>query len=69
MVALLSLAEADPPESRSPDIEMTASQFAGAHWVAAFLAGRTIDAEAPPSEAGETREIGDPILHAEMTPA
>ena len=32
MVALLSLAEADPRESRSTDIEMTASQFAGAHW-------------------------------------
>ena len=31
MVALLSLAEADPPESRSTDIEMTAPQLAGAH--------------------------------------
>jgi hypothetical protein len=70
MVALLSLAEADPRESRSTDIEMTASQFAGAHWVAAFLAGRTFDTEAPPSEAGESpRELDDPIPHAETAPA
>jgi hypothetical protein len=69
MVALLSLAEADPRESRSTDIEMTASQFAGAHWVAAFLAGRTIDTEAPPSEAGESpRELDDPILMQKRRP-
>ena len=40
---ILSLAEPDPPESRNTDIEMTASQFAAAHWVAEFLARRTID--------------------------
>ena len=69
MVALLSLAEADPPESRSTDIEITASQLAGAHWVAEFLARRTIEMATPPSEAGEARELGDPIPHVEMAPA
>jgi hypothetical protein len=68
MFALMSLAEADPPESRSTDIEMNASQLAGAHWVAEFLARRTIEMATPPSEAGETREFCDPIHHAEMAP-
>jgi hypothetical protein len=55
LTPIVSLAEADPLESRNTDIEMTASQFAGAHWVAAFLARRTIDMATPPSEAGVTR--------------
>jgi hypothetical protein len=66
---ILSLAEPDPPESRNTDIEMTASQFAAAHWVAEFLARRTIDTETPPSAEGETCELCDPIPHEEMAPA
>jgi hypothetical protein len=65
----VSLAEADPPESRNTDTEMTPSPFAAAHWVAEFLGSRTIVTETPPSAEGETRELGDPIPYAEMAPA
>ena len=64
-----SMAEADPPESRNTGIELTAPQFAAAHWVAEFLARRTIDTETPPSEAGETCALGDPIPLEDMAPA
>ena len=69
LTTILSMAEADPPESRNTDIEMTAPQFAAAHWVAEVLARRTIDTETPPSDEGETRELGDPIPLEEMAPA
>ena len=69
LTTILSMAEADPPESRNTDIEMTAPQFAAAHWLAEVLARRTIDTATPPSEAGETCELGDPIPDAEMAPA
>ena len=52
LTTILSMAEADPPESRNTDIEMTAPQFAAAHWLAEVLARRTIDTETPPSAAG-----------------
>jgi hypothetical protein len=64
----LSLAEADPPESRNTDIETIPSHFAAAHWLAEVLARRTIDTETPPSAAGETCELCDPIPHGEMAP-
>ena len=64
-----SMAEADPSGPRNIDIEMTASQFAAAHWVAEVLARRTIDTETPPSAEGETCELCDPIPHEEMAPA
>ena len=64
-----SMAEADPPELRNTDIEMTAPQFAAAHWLAEVLGRHTIDTETPPSEAGETRELGDPIPLEDMAPA
>jgi hypothetical protein len=69
MFALTTMAEADPPEPRNTGIEMTAPQFAAAHWLAEVLARRTIDTETPPSEAGETRERGDPIPLEDMAPA
>jgi hypothetical protein len=69
LTTILSMAEADPPESRNTGIELTASQFAAAHWVAEVLARRTIDTETPPSAESETCELGDPIPHAEMVPA
>jgi hypothetical protein len=69
LTTILSMAEADPPESRNTDIEMTAPQFAAAHWLAEVLGRRTIDTATPPSEAGETCELGDPIPLEEMAPA
>ena len=69
LTTILSMAEADPPESRNTDIELTASQFAAVHWVAEFLGRRTINTATPPSEAGETRELGDSIPHEELAPA
>ncbi len=66
---ILSMAEADPPESRNTDIEMTASQFAAAGWLAEFLARRTIDTSSQTSAARETHELNDPIAHEEMAPA
>jgi hypothetical protein len=69
LTTILSMAEADPPESRNTGIELTASQFAAAHWVAEVLARRTIVAATPPSAAGETCELGDPIPQEEMAPA
>ena len=69
LTTILSMAEADPPESRNTGIELTAPQFAAAHWLAEVLARRTIDTATPPSEAGETCELGDPIPDAEMAPA
>jgi hypothetical protein len=65
---ILSLAEADPSESRNTDIEMTPSHFAAAHWVAEFLGSRTIDTSTPPSAEGETCELRDPMPHGEMAP-
>ena len=41
LTTILSMAEADPPESRNTDIELTAPQFAAAHWAAEFLGSRT----------------------------
>jgi hypothetical protein len=64
-----SMAEADPSGPRNTDIEMTAPQFAAAHWVAEVLGRRTIDTETPPSEAGETCALGDPIPLEDMAPA
>ena len=61
LTTILSMAEADPPELRNTGIEMTAPQFAAAHWLAEVLARRTIDPATPPSEAGETCALGDPI--------
>ena len=69
LTTILSMAEADPPESRNTDIEMTAPQFAAAHWLAEVLGRRTIDTAASPSAAGETCELGDPIAHQELAPA
>jgi hypothetical protein len=69
LTRILSLAETDPSESRNTDIEMTPSQFAAAHWVAEFLGSRTIDTATPPSAAGETCELSDPIPVEEMAPA
>jgi hypothetical protein len=69
LTTTLSMAEADPSESRNTDIEMTAAHFAAAHWVAEFLARRTIDTSTPPSAAGETCELSDSIPDAEMAPA
>lgn len=69
LTTILSMAEADPPESRNNDIETTASHFAAAHWLAEVLARRTIDTETPPSAESETCELGDPIPDAEMAPA
>lgn len=69
LTTILSMAEADPPESRNTDIELTAPQFAAAHWVAEFLGSRTIDTETPPSAEGETSELGDPIPLEDMAPA
>jgi hypothetical protein len=63
------MAEADPPEARNTGIELTAPQFAAAHWVAEVLGRRTIDTATPPSAEGETCEIGGPIPDAEMAPA
>ncbi|MGB6197882.1 MAG: hypothetical protein WBF49_16305 [Methyloceanibacter sp.] len=50
-----SMAEADPSGPRNIDIEMTASQFAAAHWVAEVLARRTIDTETPFSRRRDLR--------------
>ena len=69
LTTILSMAEADPPGSRNTDIEMTAPQFAAAHWVAEVLGRRTINTATPPSEVGETRELGDPIPLEDMAPA
>jgi hypothetical protein len=69
LTTILSMAEADPSGPRNTDIEMTAPQFAAAHWVAEVLGRRTIDTETPPSAEGETRELGDPIPLEEMAPA
>ncbi len=69
LTTIPSMAEADPPEPRNTDIEMTEPHFAAAHWLAEVLARRTIDTETPPSAEGETRELCDPIPHAEMAPA
>ena len=69
LTTILSMAEAEPPELRNTDIEMTAQQFAAAHWVAEVLARRTIDPATSPSEAGETRELGDLIPLEDMVPA
>ena len=69
LTTILSMAEADPPESRNTDIELTAPQFAAAHWLAEVLGRRTIDTEAPAAAADETCALGDPIPDAEMAPA
>jgi hypothetical protein len=69
LTRILSLAEADPPESRNTDIEMTPSQFAAAHWVAEVLGRRTIDTATQPSAAGETCELSNPLPVGEMAPA
>ena len=69
LTTILSMAAANPPESRNTDIELTASQFAAAHWVAEFLARRTLDTATPPSEAGEACKLGDPIPHEVLAPA
>ena len=69
LTTILSMAEADPPESRNTDIEMTASQFAAAHWVAEVLARRTIDTETPPSAAGrDLRALAIPSLMQKWRP-
>ena len=69
LTTILSMAEAEPPESKNTGIELTAPQFAAAHWLAEVLGRRTIDTATPPSAEGETRELGDPIPDAEMVPA
>ena len=69
LTTILSMAEADPPESRNTDIELTAPQFAAAHWLAEVLGRRTIDTATSPSEAGETRALGDSIPLEDMAPA
>ncbi len=68
LTTILSMAEADPSESRNTDIEMTPSHFAAAHWLAEFLGSRTIDMATPPSAAGEACELCDPIPHGELAP-
>jgi hypothetical protein len=69
LTTILSLADADKAQPRNADIALTPTQFAAAHWVAAFLGSRTVDPEPAPEAEAEVPELCDPIPDAEMAPA